>query len=651
MKQKFHSFSGRLMRRIILVMLFTMAITSFLIVISSASGTVSVLKDHYRDILNMASERTAGMFRVVEISSANNIDEIYKHLSDPDQVASALVSELRLNPHITGCGIGFIPDYYPSKGHWFEPYARRYDDGSIDVKQIGSGSHDYFSQEWYLKGLSSSEEGYWSEPYFDESGAGNMICSYVLPVRDKEGKAVGAFGSDMSLSWLTERLQEVTYKSEGIGVKKGSQQFDQRIYSFILSRRGDYISHPDPARILKDNYFNHIGGKNKDRYIQIGQEMMEGKSNVRIADIDGIRSYVFYAPLHDSGWSMGVVVPFKTIWEPGKVLAIIILLLLALGLLAAFFLIRRAIQHTTKPLKYLARSAEQVAEGHFDTPLPELHDYDEIHQLRDSFEHMQHALANYIEELKVATAQQASIEQELDIARKIQMAMLPKEKPAQSGSGNNDLDISGRLTPAKAVGGDIYDFFLKDDKLFFCIGDVSGKGVPASLVMSITGAMFRTLANSNDSPAAIMKELNDNMSKRNQSMMFVTLFIGILDIANGELSYCNAGHNAPVIVGSVVRVLDVKPNIAIGISQGWEYVQQTTTLYPGNSLLLYTDGLTEAENQSHELFGIERLLKAAEGASDCQSATAIIDEISAAVHTFVAGAEQSDDLTMLVIRR
>ena len=210
MKQKFHSFSGRLMRRIILVMLFTMAITSFLIVISSASGTVSVLKDHYRDILNMASERTAGMFRVVEISSANNIDEIYKHLSDPDQVASALVSELRLNPHITGCGIGFIPDYYPAKGHWFEPYARRYDDGSIDVKQIGSGSHDYFSQEWYLKGLVSSAEGYWSEPYFDESGAGNMICSYVLPVRDKEGKAVGAFGSDMSLSWLTERLQEVS---------------------------------------------------------------------------------------------------------------------------------------------------------------------------------------------------------------------------------------------------------------------------------------------------------------------------------------------------------------------------------------------------------------------------------------------------------
>ncbi|MBR7026093.1 MAG: SpoIIE family protein phosphatase [Bacteroidales bacterium] len=648
MKQKFHPFSRRLMRRIIIVMLITMAITSFLIFLFSASGTVTMLKDHYGDVLNMASERTAGMIRVVEISSVNNIDEISKHLSDPDQVAASLESELRLNPHIVGCGIGFIPDYYPQKGHWFEPYVTRLKDGTIEVKQIGSKSHDYLNQEWFQKGM-VSKDGYWSEPYFDESGAVGMICTYCLPVTDADGNVVGAFGADMSLSWLTDRIQEVTLKSEQFGFTGSSQEFDNLAYSFILSGKGDYIVHPDPARILHDNYFNHNGGKNNDKYIQIGQDMMEGKSDVKIADFDGIRSYVFYAPLHNTGWSMGIVVPFENIWGPGKVLGLIILLLLALGLLAAFFLIRNAIRRTSKPLMHLARSAEQVAQGHFDTPLPELRYYDEIHQLRDSFEHMQHALANYIDELKDATAQQASIEQELDIARKIQMAMLPADfSPEQ---GRDDIDISGRLTPAKAVGGDIYDYFIKDDKLFFCIGDVSGKGVPASLVMSITGAMFRTLANSNDSPAAIMKELNDNMSKRNQSMMFVTLFIGILDIANGELSYCNAGHNAPVIVGSVVRVLDVKPNIAIGISQGWEYVQQTTTLNPGSSLLLYTDGLTEAENQSHELFGIERLLKAAEGASDCQSATAIIDEISAVVHTFVAGAEQSDDLTMLVIRR
>ncbi|MBP5302555.1 MAG: SpoIIE family protein phosphatase, partial [Bacteroidales bacterium] len=469
------------------------------------------------------------------------------------------------------------------------------------------------------------------------------------PVTDADGNVVGAFGADMSLSWLTDRLQEVTFKSEQFGFIGSSQEFDNLAYSFILSGKGDYIVHPDPARILHDNYFNHNGGKDNDRYIQIGQEMMEGKSDVKIADFDGLRSYVFYAPLHNTGWSMGIVVPFENIWGPGKVLGLIILPLLALWLLAAFFLIRNAIQRTSKPLMHLARSAEQVAQGHFDTPLPELRYYDEIHQLRDSFEHMQHALANYIDELKDATAQQASIEQELDIARKIQMAMLPAEITPEQG--RDDIDLSGRLTPAKAVGGDIYDYFIKDDKLFFCIGDVSGKGVPASLVMSITGAMFRTLANSNDSPAEIMKELNDNMCKRNQSMMFVTFFIGILNLADGKLVYCNAGHNAPVLIGAAAKALAVKPNIAIGINQGWKYVQQEATLKPGSSLLLYTDGLTEAENQSHELFGIERLLKVASGASDCQSASAIIDKITSAVHTFVAGAEQSDDLTMLVIRR
>ena len=645
MKQQFHPFSRRLMRSIILVMLITMAITSSLIFLLSANGTVTLLKDHYYDILSMVSERASGMFQVVETSSANNVDEIGKHLSDPDQVTEAMVNELRLNPHIIGCGMGFIPNYYPKKGYWFEPYVKRLDDGSIDVKQIGSESHDYFNLEWFQQGI-ASENGYWTEPYFDESGAGNMICSYALPVLDTAGRAAGAFGADMSLSWLTERISDITSRSGQLGFSNDSLAFSLPAYCFILSRKGDYIVHPDPLRILQDNYFNHTGGKDKDKYISIGQEMMEGRSNVKIAEVDGIKSYVFYGPLQDTGWSMGIVVPFENIWKPGKILGLVILLLLALGLLVASLLIRSSIRRTAKPLKYLALSAEQVAQGHFDTPLPKLRYNDEIHQLRDSFEHMQKSLASYVDELKDATARQASIEQELDIARNIQMAMLPKDDSV----AHERLDISGRLTPAKAVGGDLYDFFIKEDKLFFCIGDVSGKGVPASLVMSIIGAMFRTLSNSKGSPAAIMRELNDSMCSRNTSMMFVTLFIGILEISSGKLVYCNAGHNAPVATGPDVKELDVKPNIAIGIAPGWDYADQRVTVKPGTSVLLYTDGLTEAENQSHELFGMERLMKAAEDAKDCRTAAESIDLVSSSVHSFVDGAEQSDDLTLLVIR-
>ena len=152
-----------------------------------------MMTDHYQDILSLTSERTEGMLRLVEVSSANNVDEISKHLAYPDQVLQSLESELRLNPHIVGCAVAFEQNYYPQKGLWYEPYARWTADGSIEMLQIGGPDHDYFMREWYLKGI-TSETGYWSEPYYDEAGARTMLCSYVLPVKDKKGDVPACSG-------------------------------------------------------------------------------------------------------------------------------------------------------------------------------------------------------------------------------------------------------------------------------------------------------------------------------------------------------------------------------------------------------------------------------------------------------------------------
>ena len=649
MKKKFHSFSRRLTRRIILVMLVVMTITSMLVFIFSAAGTATLINEHYNDILGMTGERVEGMLKVVEVSSANNVAEIQQHLSNPQKVEAALESELRLNPHIIGCAMAFAPDYFTREGRWFEPYASYQPDGTIAVRQIGSEKHDYMSKEWYINGL-EADTGYWSEPYFDEAGAGDMICTYVLPVRDNRGRLAGAFGADLSLAWLTERIQELELNDESFGffsLSKDDIDY-QPAYSFILGRSGDYLVHPDSTRILKDNFFNHVDSKSKS-YEELGRNMLSGKSGGKITKVDSVLSYVFYAPLEHTGWSMGIVVPSNNIWAPGLVLGLLMLFLLGAGLLLAFFLIRSTIKRTAKPLKFLVRSAEEVSEGHFDTPLPKLRYYDEIHQLRDSFEHMQISLAKYVEELTEATSRQASIERELDIARNIQMSMLPESFPAGIGRGN--VDVAGRLTPAKAVGGDIYDFFISGDNLFFCIGDVSGKGVPAAIVMAVTGTLFRTLAISKDSPGRIMNELNASLCSRNDSLMFVTLFVGILNMTNGSMTYCNAGHNAPIVLGpdGKVDMLEVEPNVAVGVVPDFKYNQQESSLVTGATLLLYTDGLTEAENTSHGQFGEERILNVLRGENG-KSPAAIIDTVSDAVRDFTAGAEQSDDLTLLAIR-
>ena len=267
--------------------------------------------------------------------------------------------------------------------------------------------------------------------------------------------------------------------------------------------------------------------------------------------------------------------------------------------------------------------------------------------LRDSFADMQTSLADYVRELTATTAQKASMESELSIAREIQMSILPTDFTLSPQ--RDDLEIYACLTPAKAVGGDLYDFLVRDGRLYFCIGDVSGKGVPSALVMSIISTQFRSLSSTEDKPEKIVSVINASSKDRNETMMFATLFVGILDLETGVLSYCNAGHNAPVLTGKEPGFLKVESNLPVGVETAWKYKGQQLTLTPGKTILLYTDGLTEAEDANHDQFGERRILEVL-GKEKTGVPETMVHALSDAVHGFVGAAEQSDDLTMLAIR-
>ena len=236
------------------------------------------------------------------------------------------------------------------------------------------------------------------------------------------------------------------------------------------------------------------------------------------------------------------------------------------------------------------------------------------------------------------------MENELRIARAIQMSMIPKIFPPFPE--RKDLDMSATIVPAKEVGGDLYDFYIRDEKLIFCIGDVSGKGIPASLVMAVTRSLFRTVSAHEDNPAAIVRIMNDSMAEVNESNMFVTFFIGILDLASGHLRYCNAGHNAPLILTDAKHYLPVESNLPLGVLAGFEFKEQEAVMAYDDAIFLYTDGLTEAENATHELFGEDRMDAVL---STRRSSDAHMEAIKKAVAEFVGEAPQSDDLTMLFI--
>ena len=233
---------------------------------------------------------------------------------------------------------------------------------------------------------------------------------------------------------------------------------------------------------------------------------------------------------------------------------------------------------------------------------------------------------------------------ELKVATGIQMSMVPKTFPPFPD--RDDLDMAATIVPAKEVGGDLYDFFIRDEKLFFCVGDVSGKGIPAALVMAVTRTTFRNLSAREDSPGRIVRMMNDSLSSMNESNMFVTFFCGVLDLTNGQLRYCNAGHNPPMTLTDAIRPLPVVPNLPLGIMEGIDFQEQEMLFRYDDALFLYTDGLTEAENAVHEQFGEERMELALHGR---KSAQAHLANIKQEVAGFVGDAPQSDDLTILFI--
>ena len=379
----------------------------------------------------------------------------------------------------------------------------------------------------------------------------------------------------------------------------GSIEEYPEAFSVLVSRTGRLMVCPAPALVMKKTVQEvAVSLEDSTAVRDVSLAMLAGERGSREITYKGEKEYVFYAPIDRAGWSMAIVIPRDEIYGDVRKVGLLVILLQALGLLVMSYILYKAVK-------------DQLS-------------------LRD------------------VTEKKSRIESELRIARDIQMTMIPTE--FQEISTRPDLDMAGIVVPAKEVGGDLYDYFVRDGYLFFCIGDVSGKGVPAALVMSVTRSLFRSVTVHEKSPQRIVSMMNDALADMNEKVMFVTLFLGVLDLSDGHLRYCNAGHNAPVRLGSSrAAFLDVVPNLALGVMPGVKYQLQETDLACGEGLFLYTDGLTEAEDADYAQFGNERLLETLLRLDD-EKASKMVESLTEDVKAHTRGCDPSDDLTMLVVR-
>ena len=628
------SISGRLMVRVLIVsaIIFTLSFSLFLRM--SANKMREEATKHAHSELSNTIHQIDAILKAVEIAVENTAWIVPQLLDSPDSLYRITERLLHNNEFIYGSAIAFEPNFYSKEGQYFSPYSYRGRNGNIRSRQLGTDTYNYHYMDWYQipKLLNKA---YWCEPYYDDGGGDKMMTTYSRPLYDSNGKLYAVITADLSLEGLTELVGNI-------------KAFDNS-YNLMLSRNASYIVHPDHNLILNETIFSSTYGESDASLKKMQDDIINCKEGEVLRDMGGDKFFVFYSPVGTTQWTVAIVCPMSELHKDAKTLRNMLIFLGIIALLLMIALSYNGIRRVVSPIEEFSNVTKKIATGDFAVELPNITSQDELKELHDSFENLQTSLVNYMEELKFTTANKERIESELQIARSIQMGMLPKSFPAFPE--REDISLSAKLVPAKEVGGDLYDFFIKDEKLYFIIGDVSGKGVPASLVMAVTCRLFRSVASYINKPEEIISSLNDSLADGNDSNMFCTAFIGILCLKTGELKYCNAGHNAPIIMDPQgnISMMDVKPNLPLGLFEGFPYEGQETTINRNTMLYLFTDGVTEAENDKKELLGDDKLAAFLK-MNAATDPSGLIDLTFEEIKSHANGAEQSDDITVMCIK-
>jgi len=570
------------------------------------------------------------------------------------------------NPEIFGMAAAFEPFGRHADQEYFAPYTFRAPLG-ITHTSLGGPAYRYHAMDWYQIPR-ELKEIIWSEPYFDEGGGNTLMATCSAPFYKGQGRdrrVAGVVTADVSLDWLKRLVASVQVLDTG--------------YAWLITRNGTYVTHPAPGVAFNETIFSRAEENHDPELRRIGQDMIRG--GFKLVETTSLHTgkpgFLVYAPLPSTGWSLGVFSPRDELMADVNRLALVSAALGGGGFLLLAGLVAIIAQGITRPLRRLRGAAREVAGGHLDAAMPEVMSRDEVRDLAEAFANMQKSLKDHIRDLTSATASRERIQSELRIASEIQLGILPKTFPPLPG--HTEFELYASLTPAREVGGDFYDFFpCGPDCFCFLIGDVSGKGVPAAFYMAVSRTLIKAVAesvagagrrrgadrhsaqpgaNASESqrripnPGHILARANNGLAEDNESCMFVTVFCAVLDFATGEVHYASAGHNPPVLLraGAAPEYLPTHGDPVAGAMTGVEFTTDTLTLNPGDALVLYTDGVTEAMNPAQELYGedrlVERLAKMGEMnvRETCQA-------LAEDVHAFADGAEQSDDITMLVLR-
>ncbi len=529
-----------------------------------------------------------------------------------------------------------------------------YDPNSTDeYQQLFDEGYDPRQRDWYINAL--AEDGtVFTETYLDVFG--RLLVTCASPVKTQAGKTVGVLGMDILIEDINASIVNAEVGEEG--------------YAFLIDQNGIVISAPN-LEVGPDGNYKQVKLGEQRGFSAVVEAMLAGESGFLEAQADE-PLFVSYAPVPVSGWSLGMVLPREEVVAPAAAMydhimaetgettgavssmtaIMLVFFALAIVVIVVIVMIATRVQsrRLTDPIRTLTQGAQTIGAGNLDYEI-DVNTGDELEILGDTINHMTVSLKEYMTNLEAITADRERIAAELGVAATIQTSMLPCIFPAFPE--REEFNIFADMHPAKKVGGDFYDFFLTDpDHLWVVIADVSGKGVPAALFMVIAKTLIKNQAGSCGDPGEVLGVVNNQLCENNDAAMFVTCFVGVLDIPTGKFTFANAGHNAPLLyrAGGAYDWLKVKPGFVLAGLDNMQFTSEELTMHPGDRLYLYTDGVTEALNPAEELYGEDRLLETMNREDvKKQPIEKVVEAVQEDIHVFADGAEQADDITMLLL--
>ncbi|WP_242018522.1 SpoIIE family protein phosphatase [Pseudanabaena sp. FACHB-1998] len=493
---------------------------------------------------------------------------------------------------------------------------------------------------WQNRCQGDRQEPFWSKPY---SSNGELTgLTYCIPLTNKEPDSLqnprqeqknnqSYLAIDVNLDWMPTLLY---------------QQFANSEETHYLALGSPFImlESPDSNQpwLLKPNNPEQI-------QLRLTQNANTNSANRELVNTKIDTQGILITKSVDIVGLIGIAFPASKLEEYQQKYIWLMILSMSKDMLLMCVVITFISQLTTRTLRALNNSTEEMAKGNLLADLPEVTSEDEVGRLTQSFRRMRDSLQLHIKNLQETSAAKQKLESELSIAAQIQRTMLPRISGVSKP--NSSYDISAILKPARIVGGDLYDFFLLgSDRLCLIIGDVADKGFPSALQMARTITLIRTLARECSTPQEILSNVNQELCADNEECLFVTVFCGILELNSGQLTYTSGGHDAPILVRNEhVHYLELETMPPLGLYDDIIFEEHKFTLLPNDLLLLYTDGITEAMNAEGEFFTDTRLLEMMASYPPSNPAKAV-RTVQHFCQQFVADAPQSDDMTLLALQ-